>query len=569
MGRRLIVFIIFFGMLVGGGFLGYVFTTGHNPFAGPLTYEKAKTRLANEVEDIRPVENYVQRRANLELGASRDLKKNLPDIAQFPLVVDPPRTGGHVVVEIFTSTEKSGEGIDGIMVEIARDFNARNQPIGDGRRGKVAIRKIASGAGHDYIAARKYLPEGFSPSNHLWVRMVEAHGVPMTPVRERMAANIAGIVMKEAVANELRTVYGELNVKNIIDAVVQGSLVMGYTDPFASSTGLNFLVTVLATFADGDPAAMLTPEVVSSFESFQRGVPFVALTTLQMRDSVMNEGSLDAFVMEYQTFVHTPVLKSGYEFIPFGIRHDNPLYAVGDVSPEEMEVLKAFGEFAGERKYAQLAARYGFQPNIQHTPPFEAPPGDVLVRAQKTWKEKKDAGRPIAAIFLCDVSGSMRGDRLGRLKTALLEGAEFISPQNSIGLVVFNQQVSRILPIKPFDLNQKAAFHAAVQDMSADGPTAMYDGIAVSLEQLVRAKEQNPNVKPLLFVLTDGETNRGLIFPDMEHLIPALNIPIYTIGYEADIEELKRVSSLVEAASLNAGEGEIAYKIGALLNAQM
>ncbi len=569
MGRKFIVFIIFVGALVGGGFFGYVFMTGENPFSGPMTYEKARARLDKEVDRIRPIDNFVRRRANLELGVTRDLTKNLPDIAQFPLVVDPPRTGGDVVVEIFTSTEKSGEGTDGVMVEIARDFNARNQQIGDGRRGKVAIRKIASGTGHDYVAARKYLPGGFSPSNHLWVRMVEAHGVAMTPVRESMVANIAGIVMKEAVASELRAAYGELNVKNIIDAVVQGNLVMGYTNPFASSTGLNFLVTVLATFAEGDPAAMLAPDVVSSFESFQRGVPFVALTTLQMRDSVMNEGSLDAFVMEYQTFANTPVLKSGYEFIPFGVRHDNPLYAVGDASPEEMEVLKAFGEFAGGRKYAQLAARYGFEPNIRHTAPFEAPPGDVLVRAQKVWKEKKDAGRPIAAIFLCDVSGSMRGERLSRLKAALLDGAEFISPQNSIGLVIFNQQVSRILPIKPFDLNHKAAFHAAVQDMTADGPTAMYDGIAASLRQLIEVREQNPDAKPILFVLTDGETNRGLIFSDMNQMIPALNIPIYTIGYEADIEELKRVSSLVEAASLNAGEGEIAYKIGALLNAQM
>ena len=569
MFKKLIGFIIVVGALAGGVYYAYEYLMGGGLLGGPMTYEKAVARLADEVDDIRPTENYVQRRANLQLGASRDLKKNLPDIGQFPLVVDPPRAGGDVVVEIFTSTEKSGEGIDGIMVEIANDFNARGHTLSDGRRGKVAIRKIASGTGYDYIAARKYLPDGFSPSNPLWVRMVEAHGVKTTPVRERMVGNIAGIVMKESVAGELRSAYGDLDVPNIIDAVVQGKLVMGYTNPFASSTGLNFLVTVLATFANGDPAAMLTPDVVSSFESFQRGVPFVALTTLQMRDSVMNEGSLDAFVMEYQTFVNTPVLKSGYEFIPFGIRHDNPLYAVGDVSPDKMEVLTAFGDFADGQKYARLAAEYGFNPDIQYTPSFDAPPGEILVQAQKVWKEKKDAGRPIAAVFLCDVSGSMRGTRLSRLKTALLDGAEFISPRNSIGIVVFSQRVGVILPIKQFDLNHKAAFHAAVQDMAAEGRTAMYDGIAVSLQRLAAAKERNPNVKPLLFVLTDGETNEGMSFGDMDELIRGLNVPIYTIGYEANIDELKRVSSLVEAASLNAGEGEIAYKIGALLNAQM
>ena len=165
MFKKLIGFIIVVGALAGGVYYAYEYLMGGGLLGGPMTYEKAVARLADEVDDIRPTENYVQRRANLQLGASRDLKKNLPDIGQFPLVVDPPRAGGDVVVEIFTSTEKSGEGIDGIMVEIANDFNARGHTLSDGRRGKVAIRKIASGTGHDYIAARKYLPDGFSPSN--------------------------------------------------------------------------------------------------------------------------------------------------------------------------------------------------------------------------------------------------------------------------------------------------------------------------------------------------------------------------------------------------------------------
>ena len=38
---------------------------------------------------------------------------------------------------------------------------------------------------------------------------------------------------------------------------------MGYTDPFASSTGLNFLVTVLQSFANGEETRMLSPDVVS------------------------------------------------------------------------------------------------------------------------------------------------------------------------------------------------------------------------------------------------------------------------------------------------------------------
>ena len=62
-----------------------------------------------------------------------------------------------------------------------------------------------------------------------------------------------------------------LGVRQVIDAVTQGSITMGYTDPFVSSTGLNFLVTVLATLAQGDASRMLADDVVSAFTAFQRG----------------------------------------------------------------------------------------------------------------------------------------------------------------------------------------------------------------------------------------------------------------------------------------------------------
>ena len=48
---------------------------------------------------------------------------------------------------------------------------------------------------------------------------------------------------------------------------------------------------------------MLSPEVVSAFEVFQRGVPFVGDDhASRCANPCASDGSLDAFVMEYQTF---------------------------------------------------------------------------------------------------------------------------------------------------------------------------------------------------------------------------------------------------------------------------
>ena len=163
----------------------------------------------------------------------------------------------------------------------------------------------------------------------------------------------------------------------------------------------------------------------------------------------------------------------------------------------------------------------------------------------------------------------MGGGRINRLKQALTAGSEFISPENSIGLVLFSSEVRVVLHVKKFNLIQKSEFHAAVSEIEAGGGTAMYDGIAVALNLLLQEKQRNPEIRPMLFVLTDGKTTAGIEFAELSPAIAGLRIPIYTIGFEAEIKELARLSGLVEAASLNAASGDIRYKIGSLLNAEM
>ncbi len=533
--------------------------------AEPLTLEEAEIELQNLVDDIGWIDDPVTRRANLAPAGQADLAQTLPDIDQFPIEVRPPG-GTDVVVEIFASTEKSGTGTDGWIIEVADDFNDERITLSDGRTAGVEIREIASGTGYQYIAAGRYVPEGFTPSNELWIQMAAVHE-PTTLVSDQLVPNVAGIVMKDETAEELRAKYTTLDAGTLIEAVVAGDVVMGYTDPFASSTGLNFLLTVLNDFADGDESRLTAPDVASVLEQFQQQVPFVALTTLQMRESVENDnGSLDAFVMEWQTYVNTESLRSGFEFIPFGVRHDNPLYAVGDVSPAELETLEAFADFARRDRYRNLAEDYGFDPP-DYTPTVQIPAGSTLIAAQDLWKEKKDGGRPVAAVFVADVSGSMAGTRLFSLQRALRTARGFIGPDASVGMVEFSDQTVLRLPIEQFDLNQQARFVAAVDDMDAAGGTAMYDGITLGLSMLIGHQATNPNAKLLLIVLTDGETNEGYTLNDVQAVIGGLRIPVYTVGFEANLDELGRLSSLVEAATINASEEDVEFKISALFNA--
>ena len=532
----------------------------------PLEPAEAEERLEEFVEDIGWRNDPVARRANVTPPGALDLSDTIPSINEFPVVVDAARSGDRVVAEIFASTEKSGSGSDGWMVEAAEAFNDAGVTLSDGKLAQIAIRSIASGTAYQFIAAGESLPAGFSPSNHLWIEMAATHR-EMTPVSEQLVPNVAGIVMKTETAEALRSEFGTLDTQTLIEAVIAGDVVMGYTDPFASSTGLNFLVTVLDAFAEGDQDRLVDPDVASVFEQFQQQVPFVALTTLQMRESVENEGgSLDAFVMEYQTYVNTDELESGYEFIPFGVAHDNPLYAVGDVPPEQLEVLEEFTSFATSPDVADEAARFGFDPP-PYDPDVATPSGDTLIEAQRLWKDKKEGGRPVAAVFVTDVSGSMAGSRILAVQQALRSAREFIGPETAVGMVEFNDVATMRLPIAQFDLNHQGQFVAAMEDMSPTGATAMYDGIALGLSMLLDHRDANPDSKLLLFVLTDGETNEGLDLGDMDEVIAGLRVPVYTVGFEADLDELAELSALVEAASINANEEDVEFKMAALFNA--
>ena len=510
---------------------------------------------------------------SVDITAEADLAKTLPPIDEFPLTVEP----GGLRAEICASSEKAGTGTDGWMNETAKAFNAKGIKTSGGHFSKVAIRKVASGTCHEYIASGRYVPDGFSPSNVLWVKMVEARGTPMKKVAERLVGNTGGIVMKTEVAEAIKAKRGGLGVGQVIEAVAAGDIAMGYTNPYASSTGLNMLQTALATYAEGDESKMNDPSVVSAFEAFQQGVPFVALTTMQMRDAVGDKGAdgpLDAFVMERQTFDKVDAFRTGWEYIPFGVRHDNPLYAVASASSEKHEMMEAFARYALSEASQTRASEYGFNAaaDASYKGPYAVPSGQTLRRAQRLWKEKKDAGRPIIAVFVVDVSGSMGGSPIAEVRKAMAKGAEFISPSTAVGVVTFNHEAVVRLPVRKFDLQHKARFLAAADELEDGGGTAMYDAVALAIRLARTAKTgELTNGKIRLLVLSDGESKNGHGLKHLAPIVETLNVPVYTIAYgsNANTAELAALSGLAEAAALKANEARIAHTIGPLVNAQL
>ncbi|PYG86904.1 Ca-activated chloride channel family protein [Ruminiclostridium sufflavum DSM 19573] len=550
-GISVIVFCLIYG--------GITLTKNMGKSAKVVSAENAAETLNELYQDI-TVNTVAARKAQISLEPA-DVKDSLPDISKFPPQVD-NTTGKYI--EIFSSTEKAGDEKDGWLVDVAKEFNAAGIQI-NGEKVSVRLRGIASGQGMDYIVSGKYLPDAFTPSNELWGEMMKSKGTNVSLVEKRLAGNVPGILLSRSKNDELIKKYGAINLKTITDAVAANEIAMGYTNPFASSTGLNFLISTLSTFDSKD---LLSGKAIQGFEKFQTNIPFVAYTTLQMRESAKS-GVLDGFILEYQTFVNTPGLSSEYIFTPFGLRHDSPMYSIGKLSDEKKEILNRFIEFCKSEKAQKLADDYGFNKLDDYIPEMTAVAGEVVSQAQSLWKEKKDANNDITAVFVADVSGSMNGVPLNNLKKSLLNGSQYILKDTSIGLVSFSTDVNINLPIAKFDINQRSLFTGAVTDLTANGSTAMFDAIVVATKMLVEEKAKTPNAKLMLFVLSDGETNYGHSLDDVGDMLKAFKIPIYTIGYNADIKALETLSQINEAASINADSEDVVYKLGSLFNAQM
>lgn len=476
-----------------------------------------------------------------------DLYDELPEIDKYPLSVE---GSGDVDIEIFTSGEKAGKDNDSWLIDVASSFNSSDVKTSDGKTVSMSVRSVPSGTAADYIISGKYLPDLYTPSNTLFGEYAISNNGSLELYADRLVGNTAGILVKKD--------SGYTTADEVIKAVQDNKITMGYTNPQTSATGLNLLLTLLRGGED-------------NFTKFNANIPYVAYTTQQMRDSASN-GTLDAMLSEYQAYINDNNLTSMYDFIAFGVRHDNPVYICNKSgkTAAELEGVKLVVDYCKSDEMQKIAAQKGFNANDDYTSAEEFS-GAQVTQGLKTYKKTKDNGKDIIAVFVADCSGSMDGDPMNQLKNSLTNGAQYINDNNYVGLVSYSNSVTIEVPIAQFDLNQRSYFQGAVNNLIASGGTASYDAVVVAVKMITEAKAQHPDAKCMLFLLSDGYANNGYSMDEITSALRTSGIPVYTIGYgdDADTGELARLSGINEAASINADSDDIIYKIKSLFNSQL
>ena len=532
-------------------------STAPKPTASQKSPEETMDNIIKELKVIQ------MNKVKGTVDYSDNVSANLPNIeTKYPLTVV---GNGDVDIEIFSTSEKAGKKNNGWLNEIAEEFNKGRYKLSDGSTVSVSVRSIPSGAASDYITNNVYIPQAYTPSNTLFGELAIEKGAELTLEQEQLVGNTAGIALAKSAKSSIDSKYGETNFETVVSAVTDGEIQLGYTYPYTSATGLNFLVNALNYF---DSADMMSDTAVESFRQLQQNIPFVCYTTNQMVNA-MQSGTLQAGVVEYQAYINNASLKSSYEFIPFGYKHSNPLYSVGKLDKDQKEALDVFLKFAMNDENQKHAEEYGFNKDINYSYNEKNINGSDIISAQTLWKQEKNSGTPTIALFIADVSGSMNGDPITRLKTSLLEASKNINGDNYIGLISYSDNIMVNLPIAQFDLEQRSYFAGAVENLISGGNTATYDALMQGVKMINEMKEQIPEANTMIFLLSDGLCNRGTDYDVAEKIVKHYGIPIYTIGYNEEIDSLKDLSSINEAVYIDADNDDVVYELSALFNAQM
>lgn len=486
---------------------------------------------------------------------------NLADIDTFPIMV---RGSGSINIEIAAATELSADTPDDWLNEAAKRFNSESHTI-NGKSVSVSVRKITSGEVVTYILNDKYQPDVFIPSNDAWGKMLDSSGYRTGMLTDRIAGNTAGILIKREVYDKFKEKYGEVTVQNVLEAANNRDLIFAYTNPYTSSTGLNVLCAMLASFDPSDP---LSDKATQALLEYQKSSPPVAYTTAVLRNQAA-KGVINAMVMEEQAYINTPELKS-YVYTPVGIRHDHPVYTFEWTSDEAKEAAEEFVEFCKSAKMQELASDRGFNRHDEYVSQDTGMSGLDYLAAQKVWKQNKNGGKPIVAVFVADISGSMDGEPLNSLKQSLIASSSYISSEHYIGLVSYSSDVTVNLPIAQFDPTQRAYFSGEVKALNANGSTATYDALLVGAKMLKDFEATVPDAKLMLFLLTDGQQNKGYPYSRIEDVIGGLKIPVYTIAYNySDTTELAALSNLNEAAQIKADSDDVSNVLRNLFNVNL
>jgi Ca-activated chloride channel family protein len=133
---------------------------------------------------------------------------------------------------------------------------------------------------------------------------------------------------------------------------------------------------------------------------------------------------------------------------------------------------------------------------------LSVPAAPMLKSVATGWYTVK---RPAAVYLIVDVSESMEGPKLEEAKKGLLAFLDqFQNLDDAVGLIVFDNEVQNLVPIKPLHVNY-TVLKDAINNLHAGGMTALLDAASLAYDLLNKPYHNQP-IRAIV-AMTDGLEN--------------------------------------------------------------
>ncbi|CAL9465996.1 hypothetical protein SUDANB145_02731 [Streptomyces sp. enrichment culture] len=441
----------------------------------------------------------------------------------------------------------------------------------------VTVRLIPMGTldAVDMLAAGKtdgqYDAVWLSSNDYLRLRPEAAERiVSETPV---MTSPVA-IGVRDATVKELGWKPAEVTWSQVEQAVADGKLTYGMTDPARSNSGFATLVSV-ASALSGAEAALTDADVREArprLKEFFQGQQLTSGSSGWLAAAYERRGNVDA-LLNYES-----VLKGidGLTVIrprDGVVTADYPLSSLASTGAATREdVRKVADALRTERLQRRITDTTLRRPVVASVAPAaglgterrrELPfPGTRSIADGLLDSYENELRRPSRTVYVLDTSGSMRGDRLAGLKSALTGLTGDFREREEVTLMPFGSEVKSVRThvVDPEDPERGlSAIRADTEALTASGDTAVYTSLEKAYDHLGGDEDTFTSI----VLMTDGENTTGADAAGFDGFYRALTaeqrrIPVFPILFgDSDRAELEHIADLTGGRLFDAQQGSL------------
>ncbi|MFI0963256.1 substrate-binding domain-containing protein [Streptomyces sp. NPDC021080] len=451
-----------------------------------------------------------------------------------------------------------------VLDRIERETGIKVRPTYMGTLAAVDL--IARGTADD-----RYDALWLSSNAYLHLRPEAAKKVVSeTPV---MSSPVA-IGVKPATVRALGWRPDDVTWKQVEQAVADGKLTYGMTDPARSNSGFSTLISV-ASALSGAQSALTDADVDKAtprLREFFKGQKLTSGSSGWLATAYERRGTVDA-LLNYESVLKG--MKSLTVIRPRDgvVTADYPLSSLAASSTDTRDDVRRLAEalrapaaqkLITERTHrrpvvASVAPAAGLDTGRRRELPF---PGSRSVADRLLDSYENKLRRPSRTVYVLDTSGSMEGDRLARLKKSLGDLTGDFRDREEVTLMPFGSQVKSVRTHVVRPGNPRAGLDAIRRDtraMSADGDTAIYTSLEKAYEHLGAGDDTFTSI----VLMTDGENTKGASPADFDGFYRRLpggqrQIPVFPILFgDSDRGELQHIADLTGGRLFDARKGSL------------